>query len=69
MVWERRGEAYYATVVGADGEPLYHLIVGELPEGMWDCAVWSPGGDPALVVRGVARTVQEAMREAEKAAD
>jgi hypothetical protein len=69
MVWERNGDAYHAKVVGPDDEPLFHVIVERLPEGMWDWTVWLPPGAPELAMRGVARTVQAAMRAAEDSAD
>ena len=66
LIWERAGDAYYATVRGPDAEPLFRLIVEQLPEGMWDWIVWQSGGKPEMAVRSVARTVQEAMRAAEE---
>lgn len=68
MVWEKSGQAYYATVLGPDDVPRFNLVVERLPEGLWDFTVWRPGDEPELAVRGVARTASEAIRLAELAA-
>lgn len=68
MIWEREGEAYYATVTGPDGEAEFHLIV-ESDDDSWHWAVWRPGEDQYAARHGAAHTVQDAMREAEGAAE
>jgi hypothetical protein len=69
MVWERSGDAFYATVWDTDGKAVLRLIVEPLPEGMWDWSVWVGGEPVEAAKRGVARTVQEAMRDAESASE
>ena len=66
LVWERDGNAYYATVTYPSGDPRFHLIV-ESDGTRWDWNVWPPG-DESGAHHGHADTVQEAMREAEWAA-
>jgi hypothetical protein len=64
VLWERSGEAYYATVTGPDGEVRFQMIV-EPAGDRWDWAVWRAGEDQFVASHGVVRTVQDAMREAE----
>jgi hypothetical protein len=64
MIWERSGEAYYAAVAGPDGQLLVRLIVGP-DKDRWRWIVWRTGEDRGNTHRGVADTVQDAMREAE----
>jgi hypothetical protein len=66
MVWERSGDTYYASPLGPNDEPLFHMIIEQLPDGMWDWTVWPPGGNPGQAMRGVALSVQDAMNQAEK---
>ena len=67
MIWERSGEAYYASVVGPDGAVQFHVIVEPTVTG-WDWAIWRPGQSEREARHGAAEMVQEAMREAEGAA-
>jgi hypothetical protein len=66
VIWEQSGEAYYATVTAPSGEVAFHLIV-ESVGGYWDWAVWRPDEGRNAARHGIAATVQEAMREAERA--
>jgi hypothetical protein len=52
--------------LGPNDEPLFHMIIEQLPDGMWDWTVWPPGGNPSQAMRGVALNVQDAMNQAEK---
>jgi hypothetical protein len=66
VIWERSGEAYYATIREPSGEISFHLIV-ESDGGRWDWAVWRPGEKPPGSRHGIADTVQDAMKDAERA--
>jgi hypothetical protein len=68
VIWERSGEAYYATVMAPSGEVRFYLVV-EGDGSRWDWTIWRPGEDHHTARHGVAATVQEAMREAEGAMD
>ena len=64
MIWERSGEAYYATVTGPDDEVLIRLIVE--PHGdLWDWTVWRIEDDHYKARKGIASTARDAMRDAE----
>jgi hypothetical protein len=67
LIWERDGDAYYATVENSTGGVRFRLVV-ERMNGSWDWTVWNPGYPAVSVRQGVADTVQEAMRAAEQAA-
>ena len=67
VIWERSGEAYYATVAGPAGETLFHLIV-ESDGDRWDWAVWRPGEDRDQARHGRAVMLHGAMWDAEQAA-
>jgi hypothetical protein len=62
LIWERRRESYVAFC-----EMDFVLNVKQQPDQTWDWVVRHPGRLPVLV-GGMAKTVQEAMREAEEAA-
>ena len=66
VVWERDGDAYYATVEYPTGTVRFRLVV-ERMDHAWDWTVWKPGNPEVSVRHGVADTVQDAMREAESA--
>jgi len=66
MIWERSGGAYYATIVEADGEIAFHLVV-ESNGARWSWIVWRPGDTNEEVRHGVGASVHEAMRAAEQA--
>jgi hypothetical protein len=66
VIWERSGEAYYATLTEPSDEIGFHLIV-ESDRDRWDWAVWRPGEKPQTSRHGVADTVQNAMQDAERA--
>jgi hypothetical protein len=68
LVWERDGDAYYATVENATGGVRYRLVV-ERMNGSWDWTVWNPAYPAVSVRQGVSNSVQEAMRAAEQAAE
>lgn len=67
LIWERNGDAYYATITDLDGEVLFHLGVEKNGTG-WEWIVWRPGETEQTARHGRAGTVQDAMREAEQAA-
>jgi hypothetical protein len=67
VIWERRREAYVAFCEAPLNRSDFVLNVKLRPDETWDWVVRRPGQLPA-VVSGTARTVQEAMREAERAA-
>jgi hypothetical protein len=67
VVRERDGDTYYATAENASGEIRYRLVV-ERMNGSWDWTAWKPGYPEVSARHGVADTVQDAMREAEQAA-
>jgi hypothetical protein len=67
VVWERDGDTYYATVEEAAGGVRYRLVV-ERMNGSWDWTIWKPAIPEISARHGVADTVQDAMREAERAA-
>jgi hypothetical protein len=64
MIWERNGEAYYATLERLSGEVLFHLIVEQTPDGAWDWAVWASDG--TYEASGMAPILHVAMLEGEK---
>jgi hypothetical protein len=67
LVWERDGDAYYATVAGSGGTDEVHLAVEAVIDGSWTWTMWRAGYPPRLARYGIADTVQEAMRAAEHA--
>ena len=67
LVWEKTGEAFYATVASPAGEPRFYLVVESLGAG-WDWAVWRPGEGQSDARRGRAVTRHGAMWDAERAA-
>jgi hypothetical protein len=67
VIWERSGQAYYATITGPVGEVRFHLVVEPNSE-RWDWVAWRPGETRRLARIGHAGTVQGAMSEAESAA-
>ena len=67
VVWERSREAYYASVKGVAGAVRFYLVVEEMG-GRCHWSVWRPGESILEARHGSARTAQEAMRVAERAA-
>jgi hypothetical protein len=67
VIWERSGGAFYASVAGLGGGIPIRLIV-EFDRDHWDWMVWRADEDRDKARQGLAGTVQEAMRDAEKAA-
>jgi hypothetical protein len=64
LVWEKSGEAFYATVTDLAGLVRGHLIVE--PGGIGcDWAVWRPGEHKASAKHGRAATLHGAMWDAE----
>jgi hypothetical protein len=68
LIWERDGDAYYATVENSTGGVRFRLVV-ERMNGSWDWTVWNPAYSAVSVRQGVSNSVQEAMRAAEQAAE
>ena len=68
VVWERSGEAFYATADTTQSGERYYLIVEELPKGGWDWSVWRQRDNWRVVRNGTAKAAQEAMWAAEEAA-
>ena len=68
LLWERDGEAYYASGTLEPNETPIRMIVEPLSSGQWDWAVWRLNDEVKVVRTGIADTVQEAMRAAEDAA-
>ena len=68
VVWERDGDADYASVEYPVGTIRYGLVVEKM-DGTWDWSVWKPDNPGVSARHGVADTVQGAMREAEGAAE
>ena len=66
IVWEKDGEAFYATVTDEAGRPQLHLIV-ERDGSAWDWAVWRPGEDRAGARHGRTVTRHAAVWDAERA--
>jgi hypothetical protein len=66
IVWERDGDAYYATVEDGAGGVRCRLVVEKM-NGSWDWSVWKPDSPEISARHGVANSVQDAMREAERA--
>ncbi len=67
LIWERNGESYYATVTGPSDEVRFYQTV-ETDGDRWDWLVWRPDESADQARLGVAVSVQEAMRAAERAA-
>ena len=67
LVWEKCREAYYASVRDLSGTVSFYLIVEEMG-GRCHWSVWRPGESILEARHGSARTPQEAMRYAERAA-
>jgi hypothetical protein len=68
MVWEKRGDTFFATATDAAGEPRYHLIV-ETGAADYDWAVWRSGQDRSVARHGRAATRHGAMWDAEQAVE
>ena len=68
VIWERSGNAYYAVIRDPADEVQFRMIVEPAGDG-WDWSTWRPGSDQRVAGYGVAKTVQDAMREAEGAAE
>jgi hypothetical protein len=66
VVWERDGEAYYASVEDGAGGVRLRLVVEKM-NGSWDWTVWKPDNPETSVRHGVSNIAQDAMREAERA--
>jgi hypothetical protein len=68
VVWEKSGEAFYATSERDQSGERYYLVVDVLPNGGWNWSVWRQGDDWRIAVNGTAPTARDAMRAAEAAA-
>jgi hypothetical protein len=67
ILWERSGDVYHATVINLLGEVRCFLAVE--PAGrVWCWIAWRPKSPELKARRGQALTVQQAMRQAERAA-
>ena len=64
LVWEKDGEAFYASVTEPAGEMRFRLIVENTADG-WNWAVWRPGKYGESVRHGRAATLHGAMWDAE----
>jgi hypothetical protein len=67
VVWEKKGEAFSATVIDPGGEPRVYLFVEYHCAG-WNWAVWRANSGPDRRRGGRAVTRHGAMWDAEKAA-
>jgi hypothetical protein len=67
MIWERNGDAFYATDETLSGEVCFRLIVEMRPDETWDWAAWRDGGRVELARHGVIETAQAAIQAAELA--
>jgi hypothetical protein len=67
VLWERSGGVYYATSLDLSGEVSQFLVVEPAGVG-WRWTAWRRGAPQLEVHRGLTLTVQQAMREAERAA-
>jgi hypothetical protein len=67
ILWERSGGVYYATFLDVAGEVSQFLVAEPAGVG-WRWTAWRRGAPQLQVHRGLTLTVQQAMREAERAA-
>ena len=69
VVWEKICGAYHASITGVPGKVRFFLIVEELRGScQWSVWRWRPGESVLDAGHGPARTPQEAMQLAERAA-
>jgi hypothetical protein len=68
LLWERHGGVFHSMTQTPSGIVEFLLIVERMPDGSWEWTAWRPGEAASQARGGVAKTVQDAMREAERAA-
>jgi len=68
VVWEKIRQAYYASIREASGASFFLVVEETRGRSEWSVWRWRPGESTVKADHGSARTLQEAMRLAERAA-